>query len=426
MFHLESTRFNPGKKTILCLPDIKASLSFIAKAYERQLNLILVLKEKWLESTDYSGALGFVVVPDLTNSKQIITKVDAILERFEHRVNIDHVVAFAEQNIELVGLLTDYYEASGISSTQAQWFRDKYIMKQRAKEAGIKCPLFALWSNVDEKEHFYEELMLTCQRKNKPISIIVKPRKLWGSEGVNRFSSIEALEAHMQSCTEDPDNWLLEEYITGDVFHVDTVVKDGRAIFYVVEKYGLPLLDIANSHQNHFIDYTIDPASKIANELLKVHQDVVKAFGLGTGTTHIEFFVEADTGEVLLCEAAARPPGMDIPRLHEIAVGCNPFTVLVDALTGSEFKNVITSNSFAGVICFTPRPGKLVEVDSIEKFDDPEIVYKEQNVQCGTVFESITYVNELGRIYIKTESEERCISLLKKYAEKFNYQVAPC
>lgn len=430
--HFDITHFNPGKKTILCLPDIKASSPFIAKVYERQLNLILVLKEKWLEYVDCSGALGLIVVPDITNSpeftnsEEIITKVDAILERFETQINIDYVVAFAEQNIELLGFLTDHYRASGISSIQAQWFRDKYTMKQRAKEAGIKCPLFALWSNVDERKRFYKELLLMCQKKNKPISIILKPRKRWGAEGINRFSSIEALEAHMQSYAEGLDDWLLEEYISGDVFHVDTVVKDGRAILYLVEKYGVPLLDIANSQQSHFIDYTIDPASKIGNELLKVHQDVVKAFGLGTGMTHIEFFVEADTGEVILCEAAARPPGMDIPKLHEIAVERNDFSVFGDALTDCEFKDVITSNSFVGLICFTPRAGKLIEVDSLEKFDDPEIVYKEQNIQLGTVFRSTDYHNELGRIYIKTESEERCISLLKKYAEKFNYQVTPC
>lgn len=426
MFNVDNKRFNPKKKTLLCFPDIKASSFFIVKAYERQLNLILVIKEKWLESTDLSCALGFIVLPDLINSEEIITKVDAILYRVGLGIKIDYVVAFAEQNIEMVGLLTDYYRASGVSSIQAQWFRDKYIMKQRAKEAGVKCPLFALWSNVDERKHFYKELLVTCQKKNKPLSIIVKPRKLWASEGVKRFVSIEALEAHMQFCTEDLDNWLLEEYIHGDVFHVNTVLKDGYPIFYVIQKYGLPLLDLANTPQSHLIDYTINPASKIGQNLLKIHQDVVKAFGLGTGTTHIEFFVEAYTGEILLCEAAARPQGMNGPKMHEMAVGCHPLAVLVDALTGSEFKNVITSKSFVGVIHFIPRVGKLVEVDSLEKFDDPEIVYKEQNVERNTVFKSVTYMNELGRIYVKTDSEESCINLLNKYAENFNYKVEPC
>lgn len=426
MVHSETTRFSSEKKTILCIPDIKASWAFISRVYERQVNIILVLKQEWLEYINCSGALGFIVVTDLTNSKEIITKLNAILEGFETRVNIDHVVAFTEQNIEVVGILTDYYGASGISSIQAQLFRDKYIMKQRAKEAGVKCPLFALWSNVDQRRHFFEELLLVSSRKNKPISIVLKPRKLWGADGINLFSSIEALEAHMQICAENPDDWLLEEYIQGDVFHIDAVVKDGRTIFYLVEKYGVPLLDIVQSHQSHIIDYTIDPSSEIANKLLAAHETIVEAFGLQIGTTHFEFFVEADTGEVLLCEAAARPPGMDIPRLHEIAVGFNPFAVLADAFAGSEFKDVMTSKSFVGVICFTPPIGKLVEVDSIEKFDDPEIVHREQSVQLGTVFQSVTYLNELGKIYVKAESEERCVSLLQKYADNFNYRVESC
>ncbi|BAZ70848.1 hypothetical protein NIES4106_56450 (plasmid) [Fischerella sp. NIES-4106] len=136
MFQLNKKYLNTEQKTILCIPDVKASWHFISKTYELHLNLILVLEESWLKSVDCSGALELVVVSDFTSTIEIITQVDKIIERLEYSVSIDYVVAFTEQHIELIGILTDYYGAHSISSTQAQLFRDKYVMKQRAKEMG--------------------------------------------------------------------------------------------------------------------------------------------------------------------------------------------------------------------------------------------------------------------------------------------------
>ncbi|MBF0313339.1 MAG: ATP-grasp domain-containing protein [Oligoflexia bacterium] len=407
---IEDKNFNDGKTLIFLMADIVDSKYLLETLYKNKQNVILMLKEKWLKTTDLSGAWAIMVEEDYDNPKAWIEKIEEII-RLQKTDCRKQIICLSEKNIETVGFLNSYFNFEGIKEKQAEAFRDKLLMRETASSSGVLQPRFFALHDV----------MNDPSLLNGINKYILKPRKLWGSEGVKVCDNFQVLNQHVQEKKLESDQFLVEEFIPGDLYFIDTTQADGEPAFYSVGVYVQDLLTIAKNKNAYFMAHTLKRTNPISQRILQAHQKIAKAFKYDDGLTHMEFFITPNE-QIYFCEGAARPPGMSFIEFHSMTTNLNALQIYGETLSGSQPLTQYKSN-VAGMISFTPGKGKLISCTNIDEFNDPKIVKKEQNIEIGKEYESDSYLHELGRIYLKEDSEDACASKLNHFASEFHCEV---
>ncbi|MGL5264413.1 MAG: ATP-grasp domain-containing protein [Candidatus Rhabdochlamydia sp.] len=415
------------RKIIVFIPDTVDSFEFLEAAETFQLPLLLLIKEKWLKKLQ-SFPWDYLIIKDFKDMENIALSIQEFLSKKSSENKVWDCIAFSESNIELMGYLNTCFITEGLNKNQAELFRDKYLMKVKAKSLGLSTPLFASYK---ERSAFYKELQKICHSKQKQFAFLIKPRKGWACQGIEKFFSIEEAEKYTLTL-ESPEDYLFEEFLEADLFHVGGLVTHGRTVLSVVMKYAPPPFELGRSSPEHAAIYTINQNSEEAICLKNTHDVLVKGFGLKEGFTFIEFFKELN-GQISLCEAAARHSALSVPKLYEIVTKKNFFKEYARALsirlTGAMpvyYPLIKESCIYAGFIHFAALPGKLIKVDSIDRFNHAEIVHKSQpNNLLGMIFKDFSFKNTIGQIFIKTKTESHCQNLLQTYCREFKYQTIP-
>src|SRR5262245_25125684 len=123
---------------------------------------------------------------------------------------------------------------------------------------------------------------------------------------------------------DEQSGFLLEQFVPGDVFHVDSIVNEGKVIFSVVHKYAKPPLNV--SHDGGVVmTRTLERDSEAAIGLRDLNVKVLQALGMVRGITHDEFIKGQADGKLYFLEVAARVGGANIADLVEAATGVNPW-----------------------------------------------------------------------------------------------------
>jgi len=418
-----------NEKTIICIADTVECADFLETTYKHDVNVFVVIKPKWKSTTNLRLASGYCIIDDLLNAKLVCRSLARLFELVGNsqfsETKIDYVLAFSEKYVEVSSIIEDMFGLKKNTKECLSLFRDKYLMRARANSGGICGPRFALASDDAEVTKLLDNVAQDSRHTNAKYRYIAKPRALWASEGVRQFRSSREVSSFLKTKTRgELEQFLVEEYFDGELYHVDGIVTDGVVRCKYVFRYGRPLITPEKTNHNcHATDLLLAKDDRTTIRLKEIHDQVVSSFGLIYGLTHIEIFHDKETNTFGLCEAAARPPGMGIIRLHEIASGRRSLALFADLLFSSSPVQIPVATEYAGIVVFVPERGKLKYVDSLDRFEYPEIVDRQQSVRIGTFFDSASYLNELGRIYIKAGSEEIAANVLRELVADFNFEL---
>ncbi len=188
-----------------------------------------------------------------------------------------------------------------MGTSAARLFRDKLAMRVRAKESGIRVPDFVHVLNFDALRNYMNRVPPPWVLKPRSDVSAVGIKKLDESEAVWR--TIDALDARESPLQQSP-NYLLERFVAGDVYHVDSLVNNERVIFAGVNAYGRPPMEVA--HQGGvFISHTIEHGCAEHKQLLELNRQLVKCLGLERGASHAEFIKSRRDGNFYFLEIAA-------------------------------------------------------------------------------------------------------------------------
>lgn len=423
-------QFAPGKPVLFCIPDIRDSVGFVNRGYELGLNLILLLKPKWQKTTNLDGCLAYIIVDDVKqeNVADAVTAVQKLQQTLPGAEAIDYYLAFSELNMDFLGALVEGLTGICVHQPGARAFRDKRVMRELAQVKGLPCPVFApadqLLSARSRFTSFVGDVGRAAERKRAPVGFVLKPRDSWGARGVEVYAESEALWAAL-CALQEPQQYLVEERIVGTLVHVDSAVLHRQVIYHGM---GIYLYSFIRSEVEgpHFMWHSVAPDGALGRALTLFNQKVVQAFGLDYGFTHTEVFVESGTGDLVLCETASRPPGLQLLDLHAMSQGSHAYDHFLDGLVGqttASAKRFHTPRT-VGLVIFNPMPGVLTEVRPLEEILDEHVIAWEQNAQVGTNYEESHYTAELGRIVCAAPTEEECRPLLENYISRFHCSFA--
>ena len=308
---------------------------------------------------------------------------------------IDRVVALDEFDMENVSALREHLRIPGMGLTTVRYFRDKLAMRTRASEASILVPEFVHVLNHDDLRAFMARV---------PGPWLLKPRSQASGIGMKKIQKPEELWPWLDQLGDQQSFYLLEQYVPGSVYHVDSVISERELVFAEAHAYGAPPLETSH-HGGVFTTRTLSRDAEETQALLKINRDLVDGLGLVRGVTHAEFLKAHADGKFYFIEIAARVGGAYIANVIEAATGINLWRewARLEVEAGKQAYQLPTTRSdYAGVILSLARQ----EHPDTFAYADPEIVYR------------VSKFHHAGFV-VKSPSYERIQKLLDSYARRF-------
>jgi biotin carboxylase len=299
-----------GPMTILCVATYEKGQEFIREC-KRQGCAVFLLTVDTLKDADWPREAideTFYIPRDIAR--------DSLLRGVSHIARtrvLDRIVALDDFDVEMAALLREHLRVPGMGETTARYFRDKLAMRVRARNQGILVPDFVHVVNDDAIKRFAE---------NVSTPWMLKPRSNAAAIGIHRIENPGDLWPAIDTLGDQRSFYLLEQFVAGDVFHVDSLVWEREPIFHTAHQYGLPPFSVA--HQGGiFTTRTVPKATSAWKPLAAINREVLTTLNLVRGVAHTEFIRSAADGRWYFLETSARVGGAYIVDVIEASTGIN-------------------------------------------------------------------------------------------------------
>jgi hypothetical protein len=301
---------NPPPKTILSITSYEKGQEFIREC-KRQGAYVILLTVTALEHANWprESIDEVFYMLDLSKTDEVI-RVVSFLART--RV-IDCIVALDDYDVWTAANLREHLRMPGMGDTTVRRFRDKLAMRLHAQEHNIPVPDFIHVLNHHKIGEYFDRV---------PPPWVLKPRAEASTIGIAKINTPDEFWSQIDTLGDRQSFYLLERYIPGEVYHVDSLVIDNEIVFAEAHQYGKPPLNVYHEG-GIFTTRTIPRGSDDEATLKELNSQIIKAFGLVWGVTHTEFIKGHYDGCFYFLETAARVGGANIAELVEAATGIN-------------------------------------------------------------------------------------------------------
>ncbi len=396
------------KKHIVCIASEFKGNEFLEEAQAAGWFVTLLTRED-LSYSDWS----WTSLNELRTVEPNAKEEDYLREVINISVKrkIDHVVGLDEFDVLPAARAREYLQVfKGMSRSHALRFRDKLTMRNIAADAGVRCPEFSgVFSTIEVNEYL--------NKTEAPW--IVKPRTEVSAFGIKKCDSKEEVWKvlneleNRETWRDHPSKFLIEKFLAGDVYHVDSIVVDGRIVASCVSKYGTTPFNVAHGG-GVFTTSVIDYDSEERKELETINEKLHRAMNHNRGVSHAEYLRSEEDGKFYLVEIAARVGGAYIANVIENARGFNLWREWGKIETASEdspYSPPKVNYGYAGIAIALATDD---EPDT-SKYDDEEIVFR------------VNKPKHVGLV-VASDSKERVDQLLKEYDERITadfLEIAP-
>jgi biotin carboxylase len=378
---------------IFCLSTYEKGQAFLEECAALGCRVVLLTVEKH-KNGDWPKAIleDFVTMPEGLSLEQVTNTVTYLArsKRF------DRLVALDEFDMETVAHLREHMRIPGMSRTLTSHFRDKLVMRFEAQQAGALVPEFTRVLVHSELREWMERV---------PAPWVLKPRSEASAIGIKKMLSADDVWRTLEQLGDRQSYYVLERFVPGGIFHVDSVVSEGQIVFASVSGYGKPPMQVMHEG-GVFTTRILERESPAARTLVEMNGRLIPALGLVRGVTHAEYIRGHKDGQFYFLEAAARVGGAFIADVVEAATGVNLWRewarIEVAALRGTKYEVPEPRALYAGsVLCLA----KTADPDT-RMFEAPEIVLRlKKHHHAGLI--------------VRSEDPERVRGLLEEYGERF-------
>lgn len=380
----------------LCIASYEKGQDYLRQLAELGVKPLLLTIDKLADAHWPHEALDeMVTMPACLTHEQILNTVTWL----GRSRRLDRLTAIDEFDMEVVARLREHMRIPGMGTTSVAFYRDKLAMRMAAQEAGFLVPRFVRVLDYDELRIYMDTV---------PAPWLLKPRTEAAALGIRRIAEPEQLWRALNELGDRQSYFLMEEFVPGAIFHVDSIVSEGEVVFSAVHQYGRPPLQLMQEG-GVFTTRTVDRQSKDWAELTEINRRLAPALGMKRGVTHAEFIRANADGKFYFLEIAARVGGAYIAELVELATGVNLWRewakIDVAEARGESYRLPAVREEYAGSVLCLAR-----EADpDLSGFDDPEVSLR------------IRKDHHAG-LLVRSEDAGRVKQLLESYAERFRSQ----
>src|SRR5215475_3255225 len=262
--------------TILCIATYFKGESFLRECRRQGCRVLLLTSDALVNAAWPREAIDevFSIARDASEA-EIRRRVDAIARTHA----IERITALDDFDVELAAMLREHLQVPGMGRTTASYFRDKLAMRTKARSLGIPVPEFS---------PVFNDRALDDWTRRVPAPWVLKPRSSAAAIGIKKVADRDELWRALDAAGDQRSYSVLEQFVSGDVYHVDSIIWDGKVVFAVPFKYGRPPMEIA--HQGGlFITRRLPDDSPEGAALLALNRRLQEGLGLQRGVSHTEF-----------------------------------------------------------------------------------------------------------------------------------------
>jgi hypothetical protein len=380
------------QKTLLCITSYEKGQEFIRES-KRQGAYVILLTVTELEHANWphESIDEDFYMPDLSKTNDVISVV-SFLARTRP---IDIIVALDDYDVWIAANLREHLRIAGMGDTTVRHFRDKLAMRLKSQENNIPVPEFVHVLNYNKVYEFIDRV---------PLPWVLKPRAEASTIGIAKINSNDEFWSRIDTLADRQSFYLLERFIPGEVYHVDSLIVDREVIFAEAHHYGKPPLNVYHEG-GIFTTRTLPRGTEDEAILKKLNAQIMSAFGLVRGVAHTEFIKSHDDGHFYFLETAARVGGANIAEMVEASTGINlwhEWAKIELTSQGSSYQLPLLKQNYAGVIVSLARQ----EHPDTSSYQDPEIVMR------------LDKLHHVGFV-LASNSSDRINLLLDEYTQRF-------
>ncbi len=377
--------------TFLCITTYEKGQEFMRECKRQGCRVILLTAEKLRDAEWPRESLDDTFY--LPNEILLDDIVKAVTHLARNQ-KLDRIVALDEFDMETAATLREHLRIPGMGLTTMRYFRDKLAMRMRALDRHVRVPDFVPVVNHGDIQYYLDHV---------PGPWVLKPRQEAAAIGIKKFNAAEELWPLLEQLGDKQATYLVEKFVPGDVYHVDSVISENEIVFANVSKYGRPPMNVA--HGGVFTTFTVPRGSEEDTSLRSINRDLIAALGLVRGVAHAEFIRAHANGHFYFLECAARVGGAYINEMVEAATGINLWREWARIEVAGEdglYKLPPLREEYAGVILSLAKQAN----PDTSAYNDPE------------VFQRIRKHHHAGLI-LKSSDPHRIRPLLESYASRF-------
>ncbi len=378
--------------TFLCITTYEKGQEFMRECKRQGCRVLLLTAEKLRDADWPRESLddNFYLPAELP-----LADIVQAVTHLARTQKIDRIVALDEYDMETAATLREHLRVPGMGLTTMRYFRDKLAMRMKALDRNVRVPDFVPVFNHGDIRYYLEHV---------PGPWVLKPRQEASAIGIKKIHAAEDLWPVLEQLGDKQSSFLLEKFLPGEVYHVDSIVSESEVVFASVSKYGKPPMNVAQGG-GVFTTSVISRGGDADLSLRQINCELIAALGLVRGVAHTEFIQAHADGHFYFLECAARVGGAYINETVEAATGINLWRewARIEVAGGDgSYRLPAVREEYAGVILSLARQ----EDPDTSGYNDPE------------VFLRIKKHHHAGLI-VRSADAQRVQSLLEGYSRRF-------
>ncbi len=382
--------------TILCIASYEKGHDFLRQAKRQGCRVLLLtslsLREEHQFPTDSIDEIFYM--PDEKGAWNREHTLNAVAH-LARNTFIDRLVPLDDFDLELAAHLREHLRIPGMGETTTRYFRDKLAMRMKAQEKGLTIPDFVPVLHHPRVNEFMDRV---------PPPWVLKPRSMAGAIGIHKVHSKHEAWDAINFLEDQQSYYLLERFVPGDIFHVDSIMYENQLVYAVASAYGKPPLEVSHSG-DIFTTRMIKRGTEQEQALRAKNALVLSALGLLRGVSHTEFIIGHEDGRVYFLETSARVGGAHIADLVEAGTGINMWAewAKVEVAGGkAPYQPPEARDDYAGLIVSLARQ----EWPDLSGYSDAEVYWRMNKLHHAGVI-------------VKSHDYDRITWLMSSYAERF-------
>lgn len=339
------------------------------------------------------------------------------------KFDVQAVIAGSEPGVELADKLSERLSLLTNGSELSDVRRDKYLMHEQLRKFGVRC---CEQCRSDDPE----EILNWCRNWNK-WPVVIKPPASCGSDGVHIcaneaevLSAFDTIFGVRNPSGKTNDKILVQEFLAGTEFVVDTVSFEGRHLLNHVWVYGKKYCDVQKTKIcDHQLSMPAD--GEVQTQLTEYVYKCLDALGIRFGAAHTEVMLCSD-GPVLV-EVNARMHGLQGPQMMKKSCGIGQHELVVDVFTGGRVHSLLYESGWvyklrriSGIgVMHSPVEGVLCQdLESKEVRGLPSVVGTASVARRGQRVQITRDLNSApGFLLLLNDSKEQLLDDMRRFRD---------
>ena len=304
----------------------------------------------------------YIQIDSVVNEASLLKAVKFV----QSKLWVDRMEATIEAHIMAAAKVREATGIPGTSVRTAYLCRDKPAMKQALREAGISTAQSTRAESAQDARDFADAV---------GYPLIIKPPDGAGASGTYRVRDDDDLERVIsESGLAAGRSVAIEEFIEGHEGYIDTITIDGEVQHEFITHYYPNVLE---AMRERWISPQMVTTNRIDApgyaEVRQMTRDVIRALGIGTSATHMEWFFGPKG--LKFSEIGCRPPGVGQWDVYNAANEFDLYYEWASAIVNGRIANRPSRRYAAGMIALRPdRDGRITGYSGLDeigrRYDD--------------------------------------------------------